>query len=117
MSIIFLDELFGKNVAGTPITKGVGAKSNCSAQLKHVGNKVTSILVDPGTGTGVDNKRNIHVSISLTSCNTMEEVVSVACPANTVHTLSRVNFCEDPTRFGEDDSLQAKQGIRCINIV
>ena len=29
--------LYIRNVAGTPITKGVGANSNCSAQLKHVG--------------------------------------------------------------------------------
>lgn len=31
--------LYIKKEAGIPITKGVGASSNCSAQLMHVGNK------------------------------------------------------------------------------
>lgn len=37
--------LYIKNVAGHPITNGVGAKSNCSAQLIHVGsNGITGNL-------------------------------------------------------------------------
>lgn len=36
-----------------------------------------SIRVDPGTGTGADNKRKIHVSISLTSCKAIDGVWSV----------------------------------------
>lgn len=31
--------LYNKNVAGHPITNGVGANNNCSAQLIQVGNK------------------------------------------------------------------------------
>lgn len=33
--------------------------------------------VEPGTGTGADNSLNIHVSISLTSCNAIDGVCSV----------------------------------------
>jgi hypothetical protein len=31
--------LYNKNVAGHPITNGVGANNNCSAQLIQVGSK------------------------------------------------------------------------------
>lgn len=47
-----------------------------------------SIRVDPGIGTGADSKRNIHVSISLTSCSTIDGVWSIDCPVIIVHTLS-----------------------------
>ena len=40
-------------------------------------NSSHSIRVDPGTGTGADNSLNIHVSISLTSCNAIDGVCSV----------------------------------------
>lgn len=66
-----------------------------------------SIRVDPGIGTGADSKRKIHVSISFTSCITIDDVCSVAWLVSTVHTLSRPACREAPTLFGLDDSLHA----------
>lgn len=77
--------------------------------------QLTSTRVEPGTGTGVESRRNIHVSISRTSCNTIDGVASLAWPVNTVHTLSRLIFCEAPTRFGDDDSLQASMSFFNMN--
>lgn len=48
----------------------------------------TSIRVEPGIGTGADSNRKIQVSISLTSCKTIDDVWSVGWPVNTVQTLS-----------------------------
>ena len=63
-----------------------------------VGDKTSSSsLVLPGTGTGAESNRRIHVSISFTSCTTIVGVLSYACPVSTDHTVSlkkksRVNF-------------------------
>lgn len=51
----------------------------------------TSIRVEPGIGTGADSNRKIQVSISLTSCKTIDDVWSVGWPVNTVQTLSLEN--------------------------
>lgn len=57
-----------------------------------VGDKTSiSILVEPGIGTGADNNLKIHVSISLTSWITIDDVCSVGEPVSTVHTLSLKN--------------------------
>lgn len=50
--------------------------------------KITSTLVFPGTQTGADNNRRIHVSISLTSCITTLETPSCGRPVITLHTVS-----------------------------
>lgn len=48
----------------------------------------TSTRVFSGTGTGLLNNRNIHVSISRTSCSTIDGVPSSVCPVKTLHTVS-----------------------------
>lgn len=47
-----------------------------------------SIRVDPGTGTGADNKRKIHVSISFTSCKAIDGACSVDWLARIDHIFS-----------------------------
>ena len=53
----------------------------------------TSIRVEFGMGTGAESKRNIHVSISFTSCMTIDDAESVTAPVKTDHTesLSKLN--------------------------
>jgi hypothetical protein len=58
-------------------------------------------------GTGAESNLSIQVSISLTSCSTMEEAPSPACPVRTLHTLSLGICLDPPTRLGLEDSLQA----------
>lgn len=48
----------------------------------------TSTLVFPGTGTGTLSNLRIQVSISRTSCRTMEDMPSYARPVSTLHTVS-----------------------------
>lgn len=86
-------------------------------------------LVFPGIGTGADSNFKIHVSISRTSCKTIDDAPSPAWPVKTLQTLSLkleqpnkkkqfsllipacVNYLdvclEAPTLLGFDDSLQA----------
>lgn len=45
-------------------------------------------FVLPGIGTGAERSFSIHVSISFTSCITIDDVVSVANPVKTFQTLS-----------------------------
>lgn len=49
---------------------------------------IENYLVFPGIGTGADSNFNIHVSISRTSCKTIDDAPSPAWPVNTLQTLS-----------------------------
>lgn len=42
-------------------------------------------------------------------------MASLTWPVSTVHTLSRLIFWEAPTRFGEEDSLQASMSFFRMN--
>jgi hypothetical protein len=61
---------------------------------------ITSIRVELGIGTGADSKRKIHVSISFTSCITIDDADSAAEPDKIDHTESLwkilfINFAHD----------------------
>ncbi len=71
----------GKRVwSGRANTKGVGWSER--------GRISSSTRVLPGIGTGALSNRRIHVSMSRTSCNTMEDAVSVVWPVNKPQTES-----------------------------
>lgn len=79
--------------AGEKIYCFFSLSANLSYQRLEI---FTSTRVEFGIGTGADSSRKIHVSISFTSCITMDEVWSVAVPVSTVHTES---LCEIIYKF------------------
>lgn len=68
--------------------------------------KSHSRRVEPGIGTGDDNKRNIHVSISLTSCIAIDDVCSDVCPLNIVHILSLL--------WKQNKTIQRKRNMKMV---
>ena len=77
-------------------------------------------------GTGAESNRNIHVSISFTSCITIDDADSVAKPASTDHTESlwiiifirgfiginlNAHLVVGFERFGDDESLHASMSF------
>lgn len=78
-------------------------------------NNSHSMRVEPGIGTGADNKRNIHVSISLTSCSIIDGVWSVGCPLNIVQMLSLLVGVFEEQK--QNVPNQIRSGKSSINIV